>query len=215
MIPNLKLNAFRLPGSICTHNRGIIHNLPRPSRQQWLIYMPYGIVVVASTYKCSCAPNYMCNHLKAHLPKVVFNTSSSAASLFTQNPGTLGTIDFGFGNFLFSLSWGWVLLVLHIWTTSCIRTLQRGGMYWEIHPPRTERFPEGGDYPSPSSRSIPRPKGCKIRGREKSQGLKGMYFPIYPDSWQYTAIWFWKLALPSVSVSSCISWKPFNLALKN
>ena len=156
MIPNLKLNAFRLSGSICTHNRGIIHNLPRPSRQQWLIYMPYGIVVVASTYKCSCAPNYTCNHLKAHLPKVVFNTSSSAASLFTQNPGTLGTIDFGFGNFLFILSWGWVLLVLHIWTTSCIRTLQRGGMYWEIHPPRTERFHTGGDFTTRGRKDCPK-----------------------------------------------------------
>ena len=25
----------------------------------------------------------------------------------------------------------------------CIRTLPRGGMYWEIHPPRPERSPEG------------------------------------------------------------------------
>ena len=27
-------------------------------------------------------------------------------------------------------------------TRYCIRTLPRGGMYWEIHPPRPNRFPE-------------------------------------------------------------------------
>ena len=29
----------------------------------------------------------------------------------------------------------------------CIHTLPRGGMYWEIHPPGPERFPEGCKIP--------------------------------------------------------------------
>ena len=28
----------------------------------------------------------------------------------------------------------------------CIRTLQRGGMYLDIHPPRPEKFPKSGDF---------------------------------------------------------------------
>ena len=37
-----------------------------------------------------------------------------------------------------------------------IHTLPKGGMFWEIHPPRTERFPEGGDFaPRGKSKKIP------------------------------------------------------------
>ena len=42
-----------------------------------------------------------------------------------------------------------------------IRTLPRGGMYWEIHPPRRDRFPEGGDFAR----------------QEFAQGPRVMYFP--------------------------------------
>ena len=54
----------------------------------------------------------------------------------------------------------------------CIRTLPRGGMYWEIHPPR----------------AISRAEGCKIPARGKSRGPRGMYFPMHPDSRQCTSI---------------------------
>ena len=37
-------------------------------------------------------------------------------------------------------------LPAHLPEADCIRTLPRGGMYWEIHPPRPGRFPKGGDF---------------------------------------------------------------------
>ena len=67
----------------------------------------------------------------------------------------------------------------------CIRTLPRGGMYWEIHPPRPERFPKGGDFaprgPTDCPRAISRPEGCKIAARPKmpvtlEPGLKRLKF---------------------------------------
>ena len=86
----------------------------------------------------------------------------------------------------------------------CIRTLPRGGMYWEIHPPRPERFPEG----------------CKIPARGKSRGPRGMYFPMHPDSRQCTSIlsalagkyWFcgvffiWNLKDLPYSALACTEW---------
>ena len=38
----------------------------------------------------------------------------------------------------------------------CIRTLPWGGMYWEIHPPRPQGFPEGGDFAPRGPRDCPR-----------------------------------------------------------
>ena len=56
----------------------------------------------------------------------------------------------------------------------CTRTLPRGGMYWEIHPPRTNRFPEGRDFATQGLRDclrvISRVEGCKFPTRGKSQG---------------------------------------------
>ena len=40
----------------------------------------------------------------------------------------------------------------------CIRTLPRVGKFGEIHPPRTERFPRGGDFAPLGSREISRSK---------------------------------------------------------
>ena len=82
----------------------------------------------------------------------------------------------------------------------CIRTLPRGGMYWERHPPRPERFTKGGDF-------APR-------------GLRGMYFPMHPDLRQCTSIlsalagkyWFsgvffiWNLKDLPHSASACTEW---------
>ena len=68
-----------------------------------------------------------------------------------------------------------------IW--ECIRTLPRGGMYWEIHPPRPERFPKGGDFAPRGPERFP---GGEARG--KSRWLRGMYFPMHPDSRQCTSI---------------------------
>ena len=42
--------------------------------------------------------------------------------------------------------------------TDCIRTLPRGGMYWEIHPPRPERFTKGVDFALRGPRDFPRAK---------------------------------------------------------
>ena len=46
------------------------------------------MVLLLCLFMCTYlyVPTYMWSHLEAHLPKVVFNTSSSAASLCTQNP---------------------------------------------------------------------------------------------------------------------------------
>ena len=41
---------------------------------------------------------------------------------------------------------------------SVIAKLQRGGMFWEIHPHRTERFPEAGNF-KPRLREILRSEG--------------------------------------------------------
>ena len=48
----------------------------------------------------------------------------------------------------------------------CIRTLPRGGTYWEIHPPRPKRFPEGGDFAPRGPRDCPRAISraeCRVR----------------------------------------------------
>ena len=51
----------------------------------------------------------------------------------------------------------------------CIRTLPRGGMYWEIHPPRPERFPEGGDFAPRGPRDCPR---AKPEGNLEGRGVQ-------------------------------------------
>ena len=71
-------------------------------------------------------------------------------------------------------------MVLHCITWYCIRTLPRGGMYWEIHPQRPKRFPEGGAFAPRGPRDCPRnqprgPRGAKsssegnLEGRGKSE----------------------------------------------
>ena len=62
----------------------------------------------------------------------------------------------------------------------CIRTLPRGGMYWEIHPPRPERFPKGGDFAPRGPRDCPRakPEGRGVqnpRPREISRAEGGVF----------------------------------------
>ena len=48
----------------------------------------------------------------------------------------------------------------------CIRTLPRGGMYWEIHPPRPERLPEGeARGQSRGSRGAKSPPEGNLEGR--------------------------------------------------
>ena len=51
----------------------------------------------------------------------------------------------------------------------CIRTLPRGGMYWEIHPPRPERFPKGGDFAPRGPRDLPR---AKPEGNLEGRGVQ-------------------------------------------
>ena len=78
----------------------------------------------------------------------------------------------------------------------CIRTLPRGGMYWEIHPRGPRDFPRAWIlHPEAreisrgrSPREISRAEGCKIHARGKSRGPRGMYFPMHPDSRQCTSI---------------------------
>ena len=71
-----------------------------------------------------------------------------------------------------------------------------------------------------SPREISRAEGCKIPARGKSQGPRGMYFPMHPDSRQCTSIlsalagkyWFcgvffiWNLKDLPHSASACTEW---------
>ena len=54
----------------------------------------------------------------------------------------------------------------------CIRTLPRGGMYWEIHPPRPERFPKGRGFCTPRPERFP-----EGEARGKSRGPRGAKSP--------------------------------------
>ena len=57
----------------------------------------------------------------------------------------------------------------------CIPTLARGGMYWEIHPPRPERFPEG------EAREQSRgPRGAKSPPEGNLEGRGGCIFQCIP-----------------------------------
>ena len=67
----------------------------------------------------------------------------------------------------------------------CICTLLRGGMYWEIRPPRKRDFPRAGIL-YPKAREIA--EGCKIPPLGKSPDSRGIYFPMHPDSRQCSVI---------------------------
>ena len=50
-----------------------------------------------------------------------------------------------------------------------IRTLPRGGMYWEIHPRRPERFTKGVNFAPRGPRDFPR---AKPEGNLEGQGVQ-------------------------------------------
>ena len=74
----------------------------------------------------------------------------------------------------------------------CIRTLPRGGMYWEIHPPRPERYPEG----------------CKIPARGKISRAEG---DVFPNASRLEAVYVHSL---SISREVLILWCVFHLKLE-
>ena len=55
-------------------------------------------------------------------------------------------------------------------------------MYWEIHPPRTERFPEGGDFASRGPRDCPRTKFCTPRVKGCKTLPEGNLEAVYDHS---------------------------------
>ena len=54
-------------------------------------------------------------------------------------------------------------------TAYWVRTLPRGGMYWEIHPPRPKRFPKGGDFAPRDPRDCTR---AKPEGNLEGRGVQ-------------------------------------------
>ena len=62
----------------------------------------------------------------------------------------------------------------NVTSSDCIRTLPRGGMYWEIYPPRPKRFPEGGEFAPRGTRDCPR---AKPEGNLEDRG------PNFPQKW--------------------------------
>ena len=69
----------------------------------------------------------------------------------------------------------------------CIRTLPRGGMHWEIHPPRTERSPEGGDF-TPRGRGSVRPFSQHQQERTDFFPWRQMALPSATDCKLFTNI---------------------------
>ena len=59
----------------------------------------------------------------------------------------------------------------------CIRTLPRGGMYWEIHPPRPERFPSALEIALGQSLG---PRGAKSPPSGNLSGLGGCISQYIP-----------------------------------
>ena len=75
-------------------------------------------------------------------------------------------------------------------------------MHWVIHPPRTRKYPKGGDFapqgPRDCPRAISRAEGYKILALGKSLGPRGMYFPIHPSSGQCT---------DTCNINSIVNWQ--------
>ena len=74
------------------------------------------------------------------------------------------------------------------WKKECNNTLTRGGMYWKLRPPRTERFaevlilhPEAREIArGQSPRAISRAEGCKINAEANLEVRGGRNFQWIP-----------------------------------
>ena len=74
------------------------------------------------------------------------------------------------------------------WKKECNITLTRGGMYWKLRPPRTERFaevlilhPEAREIArGRSPRAISRAEGCKINAEANLEVRGGRNFQWIP-----------------------------------
>ena len=82
----------------------------------------------------------------------------------------------------------------------CTRTLPRGGMYWEIHPPRPKRFPEGGDFAPRGPRDCPRakPEG-NLEGRgvqnPRPREISRAEGAVFPDASRLEAVYVHSLSI--------------------
>ena len=98
----------------------------------------------------------------------------------------------------------------------CIRTLPRGGMYWEIHPPRPERFPKGGDFAPRGPRDFPRakPEG-NLEGRgvqnPRPREISRAEGDVFPNASRLEAVYVHSL---SISREVLILWCVFHLKLE-
>ena len=69
-------------------------------------------------------------------------------SLTSSNPrGRSFTITHDSERAIFQIS-NWTFCFVQVCNVTVVCTLPRGGMCWEIHPLRSQSFPEGGDFAS-------------------------------------------------------------------
>ena len=97
----------------------------------------------------------------------------------------------------------------------CIRTLPRGGMYWEIHPPRPERFPKGGDFAPRGPRDFPRakPEG-NLEGRgvqnPRPREISRAEGDVFPNASRLEAVYVHSLSISrEVLILWCVCGQPF------
>ena len=89
-------------------------------------------------------------------------------------------------------------------------------MYWEIHPPRPERFPKGGDFAPRGPRDFPRakPEG-NLEGRgvqnPRPREISRAEGDVFPNASRLEAVYVHSL---SISREVLILWCVFHLKLE-